>query len=214
MEIKPQPKDMRELMIQHNQRFAIQTTMGEVVLKRIPYLDNERIVYEIIEDDPEYGLAIEKVMGFNELAMNQRNLIIAWENAGKIGDRPVDFPDQFLQERMWARTKVAKHNWRKYGPCFEKPEINTKADLDLFMNNLEPNEREGLCYMLVALISPLADTQKNLSMLAIAKTYGIKWAGDLFATNMTLQQAEAILMSEKAENDAGLQLLEKAMEGR
>jgi len=203
-----QPKTQAELAIQHKQRFAFSTTMGDVVLKRIPYLDYEQILSECADDDKQFAIAIEKIAKYNMIAIDQQNLIKAWDKQGKQGEMPIEFPEEFKADRAWARMKVSKYNWRAYGPCFEKPVINCKEDLDIFLQNLQPDEREPLVDMLVALIAPMTDFDKNLMMLGIAHKYGLKWAPDLFLVNMTLQQAQVILETEMKEIDDSERMME------
>jgi hypothetical protein len=193
---------MAELSIQHKQTFTFSSSMGEIVLRRIPFFENQRVVAEICEIDHEYLNQLEKLIKFTEIEEAQHKLIAAWEKQGEIGPRPVTFPPELVPGRQLAEIMVGEYNYRFYGPCFIYPKIETNDDLNTLFDNLEHSEREALVNMLGTLTSGLKDPEKNMMMLRIGKAYGIPWAPDMFLTNMTLQQAQLVLNQEKEETEA------------
>jgi hypothetical protein len=188
-----------ELMDQHNWRFKFMTSRGEVVLKRISYLDHQQIRIEICREDPEYAEALEKLADYNEVARNQIALHEAWEKGGKKGIEPVEFPEAYKADRYRVRATIAQYNFRNFAPCFEKPVIKSKLELDTFIDNLQEEERSMVVKTLSTLILGINDPDKNLVILGISKKYGIKFSQDLLVGKMTRQQMELFMVAEARE---------------
>jgi len=198
-----------ELCIQHEQVFKFQSSMGEITLKRLSFVDSQRIISETCAEDNEYAEALERLGDYQDLARDQEALVEAWKGNGSAGDPPEDFPHNLIEDRRRVRMIVSKYNYRLYGPCFVNPPIGTRTELMSLIDNLEASERNALVAMLSILISGLKDLDKNKIILGVAKKYGIPWAPGLFLSNMTLQQFQLIAASEMAEAEAAASMIEK-----
>ena len=195
--------DMASIMQQHRQRFEMNTTKKTVILKHITFLDYEKIVMGIMNEDPEYEKAEGLVARYKDITKALSVMKPEEQEKNKLT------PEQET-ERRCAYMICAKYLSRFYPPCFVQPKINNMEEFDGFLSSLKPDEREAIYRMCTVMASHLPTDMKNFAMLEIAIQFGIKWADDLFLTNMTLQQYQLALEAKLKEGEAIKNVLESA----
>jgi hypothetical protein len=192
---------MASIMQQHRQRFEMLTSKKTIILKHITFLDYERIVMGIMNEDPEYEKAQEVVARYKQIHKALSVMKPEEQERNKLK------PEQ-ESERRWAYMLCAKYLSRFYPPCFVQPKIESMEDFDGLLSSLQPDEREAVYQMCTVMASHLSTELKNFAMLEIAIQFGIKWADDLFITNMTLQQYQMALEAKLKEGEAIKSVLE------
>jgi len=177
---KEERVNISELLVQHKQRFRFKTKMGWIELKHIGKLDHQEIFINICEGDKEYEDAAEKTQSFRELSKH-----------------PGGIPPEMKDEDAKCRAICAKYNHLYYIPCFVDPPIKNLDELRSLVDGLDKEEWHALQQILSTLVSPLTSKQKNLIILGLCREYHFPLAPDLFLNNMTLQQADALIIADQ-----------------
>ena len=171
---------LSELMTQHKQRFRFQTKAGWITLKHIGKLDHQEIFMRLCEDVPGYEEAANLHQQFRELAKH-----------------PGGVPPDKIAERDRVRAICAAHNHEFYIPCIIEPEITSLDELKALVDGLDKTEWDALQQMLLTLVAPLPAREQNLLILGLCREYRFPLAPDLFLNNLTLQQADAMILSDQ-----------------
>lgn len=179
---------MKDLLEQHRKRFVCQTSVGDIVLKKLTHCAMEEVVIKLTKDDPKY------------LSIAQRGRHI-WQ---KFRDKTELTEDEakLLEEYHVKLAPFAKH----YAlACIEEPEVKTLEDYDALMSSLTTEEKAQLQELLLQMINPVPKGEISPVVTVMNKDYGIPLTDDLTMENMTAEQVQALLEAKKAETQAKLQ---------
>jgi hypothetical protein len=176
------PVPLSEFLEDHRKRWVMRTSVGDVVLKRISYLDLERAIMEAEKAYPGYE-------------RKSKRAVQLWAVAKAGGLPDVDMGElNDLSMELSAPAKLFSLH------CFVLPEIHTLEEFDALLSRLGREERDALQMLLAELSSPSFGERPLSPMLALAQRFGIKLPDDLNVEVVTAGQAAALTKAlEKAE---------------
>lgn len=178
----------RELLTEHKKRWAVPTSKGFVVLKKITKFDRDEISLRLLEDAEYAALTREYQPYWNVLKAN----------AELPPDRQVELPAEDLARLIEIGKKMAGKTRLFMLACIVEPTwIKSVEDLDVFLTGLSDEESDRLYNLLTKLSAPNNKVRVAGGVLEIAQKYGIKLTQDdsLTMDNMTANQADAFMGS-------------------
>lgn len=178
------PVPLAEFLEDHRKRWVMRTSVGDLVLKRISYLDLERAMMDAERNYPGY-----------EMRSRRATQLFAVAKAGGLPDADMDELNQ-LGVELSAPAKMFTLK------CFVLPEVHSLEEFDALLSRLGKEERDALQLLLAELSSPSFGDRPLSPMLALAQRFGIKLPDDLSVEAVTAGQASLLTKA-----------LEKSMEG-
>jgi len=175
----------KEILSQHRKQYAIPTSRGYIVVKKVTKLDADDAAVRMMRD-PEY---VKIVGNFKPLYEKMKRN----EDRLKRNEPPAE-EDMLSAEEMAALQELGEKMTPYMRPlmlcAIVKPEwIKTVKDLDALLSELAPAEADALYAKLTELSTPDTDKRVAGSILDIAKRFGINLPQDLNVENMTIDQA-------------------------
>ena len=178
------PVPLGEFLEDHRKRWLMRTGVGDLVLKRISYLDLERAMMEAERAYPGY-----------ELRSRRAAQLFAVFKAGGLPESDLaELNDLGMELSAPAKLFSLK--------CFVSPEIHSLEEYDALLSHLSNEERDAVRMLLAELSSPSFGDRPLSPMLAMAQRFGIKLPDDLNVEAVTAGQAAVLTKA-----------LEKSMEG-
>jgi hypothetical protein len=186
------PKDLRpvplsDFLEDHRKRWVLRTSAGDLVLKRISYLDLERAVLEAERAFP----------GYERSSMRAAQLWSVVKAGGRLPDGDMRELNELSLE-MSAPAKLFSL------PCFVSPAVRTLEEYDALLSRLDREEKAALQLLLSELSSPSFGDRPLSPMLALAQRFGITLPEDLRLESMTAGQAAALTkLADRAAGEQG-----------
>jgi len=182
---------LKDILGQHRQRWVLHAEIGDIVLKRITYLDSEELTMTLMAEVSGYADALKTASLLSEKL--------------KYGDLDADDMVSLQSIGNFLKQYIRLYYLR----CFVEPLITTADELDAILGALNPIERTALLDGLSKLTNP-SPGDVSVSGLTIAETNGIPISSDLTLENMTQQQASVLTGKAEKENSN----LRELMNGR
>jgi len=175
-EVKNNLVSAKEIFTEQRRRYAVKTSRGFVVLKKISMFDRDSLTIELTRDAQymalleEYKPLGEKMRAGVDLEAHEMSRLIE------------------LGEKMATKSKgfmiaaIAEPDW-----------IKTLDDLDAFLSSLPDVEANALYAALTELSKPNPDRRLSSSVVALMKRFSIPLPPDLTIENMTAEQADLLM---------------------
>jgi hypothetical protein len=170
---------LSEILRQHRVRYLLHTSIGDIVMRHITYLDTEETVFAIGE----------AVNGYLELVKEYDMLMdISKFDAG-------------LNETQMARLIEIDNLLEPYAKlfclkCFVEPTLVTVEELDAILSNVKTEERDVVLKLMGAL-SNSSGGEANVDVAVILQSIGVGLPEDLTIETITAEQASAFVNSQK-----------------
>jgi len=175
-EVKSNLVSAKEVFTEQRRRYAVQTTKGYVVLKKITMFDRDALTIELTRD-ADYMAMLEEYKPLGEM------IKAGIELEGPQMKRLIE-----LGERMAGKSKkfmlaaIVEPSW-----------IKTLDDLDAFLSALPEAEANAIYAVLTELSKPNPDRRLSSSVVALMKRFNIPLPVDLNMENMTAEQADVLM---------------------
>jgi hypothetical protein len=184
--------DMGALLAQHRRTYAIDTSIGRIVLRHLRRLDAERITAHLTDTVSGYARAMQEL---HELSSIAKFCASAQEAAPMTEAQN----QRMLELIAWASPHLDEFAMS----CFVQPEVKTREEFEALANALHPDEWEKVQGLLVPLANvSISYGERELAFLNRLKAYGIPLAEDLTGENMTCDQGNALEQAAELEGKA------------
>jgi hypothetical protein len=186
---KDMPKDLRpislaEFMDDHRKRWVMRCSEGDIVLKRISYLDLEHALLKAEKEHPGYEQSSKRAAQL-------------WTVIKAGGELPPEHMEE-LNELSISLSAPAKMFSLK---CFERPKVETLEEFDALMGALTAEETAALQLLLAELSSPSFGERAASPMLMLAQRFDIKMPEDLNIETMTPGQVSGLVRSAEGKGE-------------
>ena len=166
----------KAILTEHRKRWAVMTSRGYVVIKKISKFDRDDLSMQLMRD-PEYA----------RLAEDYKPL---WNTIKAKGELSGEDMQRLVE--MGAKMAVKQRIFTL--ACIQEPAwVKTLEDLDGLLSSLPDAEAVALYNVLTEAVAPGPETRISGGVLAMAQRFGIPLPGDLTLENMTGTQADALI---------------------
>jgi len=173
---------LQDIIAQHRERYVLKARIGDIVLKRLTYLDLEAVSIHLMQSVDGYMGAITDAAEFSE----------------KLKYGSLSPPDE---ERYHALAAFLQPHLRAYFlRCFVEPILTTAEDFDAILGALTPSESAILLNALSVLTSA-EPGEVDVNGLLLAAESNIPVSRDMTLETITAQQATVLNRKSTIQNE-------------
>lgn len=178
-EIKRVP--LKDFITQHRQQWVLHASIGDIILKRIRYLDSEDLSLWLLGAVEGYAEALKKASVLQEKLKYDDALT----------------PEDMVELQAIA-TFLKPYTRLYFFHCFVEPHVTSPEDFDALLGALTSQERVILLNALGVLTNPDIG-EVSVGGLSIVESNNIPIANDLNMENITMQQASVLMQKSDRE---------------
>lgn len=166
---------LADLLKQHRTRYLVHTSVGDVIMRHITYMDTEQTVLEIADAIPEYLKLVREGEMLRDISKFDKGL------------------DAMQMARLIEIGQVLEPFAKRFAlRCFVDPILNTVEELDALLSVLNSDERDAIL-ALMSKLSSSSDGKADLNVVMALKEMGITLPHDLTIESITSEQAAAFV---------------------
>lgn len=170
---------LSEILRQHRVRYLLHTSIGDIVMRHITYLDTEETVFAIGE----------RIKGYLELVKEYEMLM------------DISKFETGLNETQMSRLIYIGKQLEPYAKLFclktfEEPMLSSVEELDAILSSVKTDERDVIL-KLMGILSNSSGGEANVEVAVLLQNLGVGLPKDLTIETITSEQASAFVSSQK-----------------
>ena len=189
--------DIEKLEEQHNATYDIETEIGTVTLRALPQLEFDLRTQELMAADPAFGELMKELLYLEDIS---------------------GFPDGLDAEQAARLAHLHRRaaEWSEWFmiECFVEPVLTHPKQMRVLSSEMGGEDWPQVYEMLGTLTNPMRASERDKRLAAIYLKYGVPFAADITAGNITVQQAGVIDEVRAEEHAKAEQLWQEMQRGQ
>lgn len=189
--------DIEKLEEQHNATYDIETEIGTVILRALPQLEFDLRTQELMAADQAFGELMKELLYLEDIS---------------------GFPDGLDAEQAARLAHLHRRaaEWSEWFmiECFVEPVLTHPKQMRALSSEMGGEDWPQVYEMLGTLTNPMRASERDKRLAAIYLKYGVPFAADITAGNITVQQAGVIDEVRAEEHAKAEQLWQEMQKGQ